>query len=138
MQVVAIPLRNETSAEDSPYETQSDAQQVAYAICGFNGFVAQINVKPTLGARLIRINGTPIEEAAEKWNSVEAVEAAIVSQNRSISLTFRNDHWNKTQKEKLQVAIQKHSQRSSQAIASSVSSDAADIAAAAKPAAGPE
>ena len=109
LQVAKIPLPAVTSAEDSPYESHAASNQVAYAICGYHGLDTDINVKPTLGARLMCINGIPIDDSGKEWSSVEAVESAILSHGRSISLTFRNDVWNRAQKERLQSAIHEQS-----------------------------
>ena len=111
LQVAKIPLPAVSSAEDSPYESHSASSEVAYAICGYHGLDTDVNVKPTLGARLMCINGIPIDGAGKQWSSVEAVETAIASHGRSISLTFRNDVWNKAQKERLQAAIHDQSMK---------------------------
>jgi hypothetical protein len=97
-----VPVATTTTTTTS---TSTSTPGMAYAICGYHGFDAIANVKPTLGGRLLKIGGVEIEGNNKGWNTVEDIQAAIVAQGPHVSLSFRNDHWNKTQKELLQAAV---------------------------------
>ncbi len=75
---------------------------IAFAVCGYHGFDCDLNVKPTVGARLLQINKQNVDPL---W-TVQDLEQHIRGLGPRTIMTFRNDSWSKTQKETLQLAIQ--------------------------------
>jgi len=76
--------------------------ETAFSVCGYHGFDSSVNLKPTLGARLLRINMEPVNT---KW-SIKELEGKIEAEGKTVKLTFRNDTWDRKQKEALRVAVQ--------------------------------
>jgi hypothetical protein len=103
----AAPLIDNCS---STYKTT----ETAFAVSGFRGFDTDTtNVKPTLGARLIEINGESVDS---KW-TLEELYCALSdtsqssntnknNHNKATKLTFRNEVWNKEQTKELKAASQ--------------------------------
>lgn len=96
-----------------PYELQFVAllvtgsngeEETAFAVCGYYGFEVALNVKPTLGARLLRVNK---EDLNPDW-TVHDLERHIRALGPTASMTFRNDSWPKNQRDILREAIQEH------------------------------
>lgn len=97
----------------------SQQKRTAFAVCGFEGFNTETNMKPTLGARLTKINGQTIDEmwTLEKIYSELAGSSSCVSNEnkkssenkrngvKPIVLTFRDETWDKVQYEDLIKAI---------------------------------
>ncbi|KAL3902943.1 MAG: hypothetical protein SGILL_010636 [Bacillariaceae sp.] len=80
------------------------SKENAFVVIGFQGFDESVNVKPTLGARLTKINGIPIGPKC----SLESLQNALYGKSNSKvskSLTFRNDEWDAEQKKALDAAI---------------------------------
>ena len=106
MQFVKIPISTskESMNHSLPSSGTDPAPNIEYAfcVCGYHGFDSEINVKPTLGARLLEIEKKPLNP---NWSANE-VEEAIVAPGKHAKLTFRNDTWAKKQKEVLNAAIQ--------------------------------
>lgn len=105
LQFVALSLlttENETMSNN--IGTDMHISNTAFAVCGFHGFDCELNIKPTLGARLLQINKTNLDPS---W-TVNDLEQHIRQQGPRVSMTFRNDVWSKSQKEALQIAIQEH------------------------------
>eukprot|EP00536_Pseudo-nitzschia_multiseries_P004520 jgi/Psemu1/10139/gm1.10139_g len=107
---------------------QKQKQNTAFAVCGFDGFNAEINMKPTVGARLMKLNGQAIndewtlerlcEELAGNSNSNNNNNSSSNNNNNNsgenarsttkpIVLTFRNEIWEKAQSEELSKAIRR-------------------------------
>jgi len=83
MQFVALPLRTNENATKSPS---------AFAVCGLKGFNEEVNMKPTLGARLAKING---KDVGEDW-TLEKLYGELDAEsanNKKMVLTFRNETW---------------------------------------------
>jgi hypothetical protein len=99
LQLVQIPIEESTTTTSSSEE--GSASHHAVCICGYHGFDASTNVKPTLGARLLEINK---EKLDPKWTTLE-IEKQMMSQGNRTSMTFRNDTWDKKQKEVLTAAV---------------------------------
>lgn len=95
MQLVQIPIEATTTTP------QAESASHAICICGYHGFDTDANVKPTLGARLLEINKQKMDP---KWSLLE-IEKHMVSQGKKTSMTFRNDAWDKKQKEILTAAV---------------------------------
>ena len=88
--------------------------ETAFAVSGFRGFDTDTtNVKPTLGSRLIEINGESVDS---KW-TLEELYCALSDTSQSsdtnksnhkiaTKLTFRNEVWNKEQTKELKAASQ--------------------------------
>ncbi|KAG7348111.1 hypothetical protein IV203_016816 [Nitzschia inconspicua] len=64
----------------------------AFVVVGFDGFDEIANIKPTLGARLVRINGVDVDS---KWDLLKLHDAIYTNneEKSSINLTFRNEEW---------------------------------------------
>lgn len=83
--------------------------ETAFAVSGFRGFDTNQNVTPTLGARLIEINGESVDA---KW-TLEDLYFALSDTSKSTSstknqksikaLTFRNEIWDKDQTKDLKI-----------------------------------
>jgi len=99
-------------SHDSVSEASEPHFETAFAVCGYHGFDSSINCKPTIGARLLKINQEPIQSA---WTMEQLLEKLEV-QGSSILLTFRNDAWNKAQKKILKQAIQEQTHSTVKAI----------------------
>jgi hypothetical protein len=97
----AINTNEETLVGTEP-PSVAPVKATAFAVCGYHGFDSTDNFKPTLGARLLAIN----KEAVNPSWSVPELEAAMADQGKYTSLTFRNDAWNKNQKEALHLSVQ--------------------------------
>jgi hypothetical protein len=79
-----------------------EATETAFAVCGFGDFDEDANLKPTMGARLVRINGTPVDGC---WTLKELHEALDPTEVKIQSLTFRNEIWDRKQSSMLRTAI---------------------------------
>eukprot|EP00978_Attheya_sp_CCMP212_P028955 scaffold101295_cov58-Attheya_sp.AAC.1 len=84
----------------------------AFLVCGFNGFDCSINVRPTIGARLVAVDGESIEdgkctlkEIKQNLDRRAATKVPGGSKPTTFTLTFRNDPLSKEQKEMLQKAV---------------------------------
>ena len=73
-----------------------------FAVCAYFGFDATLNIKPTLGARLLQINKMDLNP---DWTVLD-LEQHIRDLGPRATMTFRNDNWSKDQQEVLQIAIQ--------------------------------
>mmetsp|Transcript_24978 Transcript_24978/g.58955 ORF Transcript_24978/g.58955 Transcript_24978/m.58955 type:complete len:635 (+) Transcript_24978:263-2167(+) len=90
-----------------------------FAVCGFDGFNAEINMKPTLGARLVKINGQSMSDdwTLEKLcnemagNNANANSSGKSTKSKPIVLTFRNETWDRAQSEELTKAIRQRSSK---------------------------
>ena len=107
------PFQSYTLQFLQPFELQFVALSLAalrgeaetiFAVCGYSGFDAALNVKPTLGARLLQINKMDLNP---DW-TVKDLEQYIRDLGPQATMTFRNDNWLKDQKEVLQMAVQAH------------------------------
>ena len=98
LQLVQIPIEAATATTNT---SSSQELQYAVCICGYHGFDATANVKPTLGARLLEVNKQKIDP---KWTLLE-IEKHMKSQGKTTRMTFRNDTWDKKQKEVLTAAV---------------------------------
>jgi hypothetical protein len=108
----AAPLIDNCSSTSKT--TFAHKTETAFAVSGFRGFDTDTtNVKPTLGARLIGINGESVDS---KWTLEElycALSDTSQSSNtnksnhkKATKLTFRNEAWNKEQTKELKAASQ--------------------------------
>ena len=107
------PFQSYTLQFLQPFELQFVALSLAalrgeaetfFAVCGYLGFDGALNVKPTLGARLLQINKMDLNP---DW-TVKDLEQYIRDLGPQATMTFRNENWLKDQKEVLQMAIQEH------------------------------
>jgi hypothetical protein len=89
----------EVDAKDSHNEVIG--KEKAFVVVGFRGFDDFTNVRPTLGARLMKINDTPI---SSKW-TVDDVTKELYGKKASKTLSFRNDDWDAAQKKELNAVI---------------------------------
>ena len=97
--------------------SHSQRKRTAFVVCGFDGFNTETNMKPTLGARLAKINGQAIdEEWTLKKIYIQLTGSSVGNGNdnssenkrsevKPIVLTFRNETWDKVQSEDLSTAI---------------------------------
>ena len=83
-----------------------------FLVCGHNGFDESINIRPTVGARLIAINGESLEKG--RWSFKRILDAmqgrAIMSSSNGsrpsiFTMSFRNESLVKEQVEILEKAI---------------------------------
>lgn len=79
----------------------SETSVCAFLVCGEYGFDSQLNVRPTLGARLIKVNG----ECVDTW-TLEQIKEETHHNPRDFTMTFRNEPLNRQQREILSKAIQ--------------------------------
>ena len=110
LQFVSLQVNSEPSTTSSTTNNDTSGgmtpllvTETAFAVCGYQGFDFNANVKPTLGARLLRINE---ESVTSSW-SAEDLEKTIRALGGKASMTFRNDCWDKKQKEALNSAHRK-------------------------------
>jgi len=110
IQFVKLPL-NAAQVLDKETVRKSQKFPCAFVICGLDGFDDAINMKPTIGARLTKINGKAIDE---QW-TIEKLYYALdkkddsgtENRTRRINLTFRNETWDAVQTRILDSAIQR-------------------------------
>jgi len=79
----------------------------AFVVCGLNGFNSQINLKPTIGAQLTKINGNPVNEEwtlDTLYNQLER-ESGTRNKAKQVTLTFRNETWDTAQIRVINEAI---------------------------------
>lgn len=103
----------QTHDDSSQYLTRDNAtsqkKDTIFAVCGFEGFNTEINMKPTLGARLAKINGRTIDRdwTLEKlYRDLEGISNNTKGgKTKPIVLTFRNEIWDKEQANRLSTAI---------------------------------
>jgi predicted nucleic acid-binding Zn-ribbon protein len=79
----------------------------AFVVCGLNGFNSQINMKPTIGAQLTKINGNAVDEEwtlDTLYNELEQ-ESGTKNNAKQITLTFRNETWDNAQIRVINEAI---------------------------------
>ena len=74
----------------------------AFCVCGYHGFDATVNIKPTLGSRLLAINKVPVNRL---WTTQD-LEDKLANLEGKNELTFQNDKWDNKQSEILNLAIQ--------------------------------
>ena len=85
-------------------ENNTVRKEKAFVVVGFRGFDDFTNVRPTLGARLMEINDSPINQ---EWNA-DALLEELYGKKASKSLCFRNDEWTAAQKKELNAVIAKN------------------------------
>lgn len=94
--------KNAASNDTTKKEQTAENTTIAFAICGHHGFDSSLNVKPSLGARLLQMNKKDLDPT---W-TVQYLEQHIRELGSRATMTFRNETWTKSQKEALQMAIQ--------------------------------
>ena len=110
IQFVKLPLNSEQLLEKEILRN-SQKFPCAFAICGLDRFDDKVNMKPTIGARLTKINGKAIDE---QW-TLETLyhelntedDGGTQNRARKIMLTFRNETWDASQTRILYSAIQR-------------------------------
>jgi len=89
----------------------------AFLVKDFQGFDTSLNVRPTLGARLIAIDGILVTEG--RWSMEKVLK--ILSENQEddgkVVLTFRNDPLNKEQKKILEIGCGSDTRKESTTVA---------------------
>lgn len=119
LDVVATTDTTKTVATTATAKKQS----YVFALCGFKGFDAGVNVKPSLGSRLVAINGIDVNphltldelydelKLMQGSNSVGGDSSGTRSGSNNacfekfLTLTFRIESWNHEQNEVLNEAI---------------------------------
>eukprot|EP00531_Pseudo-nitzschia_arenysensis_P017951 CAMPEP_0116127876 /NCGR_PEP_ID=MMETSP0329-20121206/7065_1 /TAXON_ID=697910 /ORGANISM="Pseudo-nitzschia arenysensis, Strain B593" /LENGTH=616 /DNA_ID=CAMNT_0003621987 /DNA_START=317 /DNA_END=2167 /DNA_ORIENTATION=+ len=108
IQFVEIPLNasgKETEVvEDHGIDQMSKA--TAFAVCGLKGFNEELNMKPSIGAQLTKINGKAIDE---RW-TLQTLYSELGKYDDSkvrtkVVLTFRDERWDGEQSKILDAAI---------------------------------
>jgi hypothetical protein len=99
-----IVQTNETSTRslDAGLAPDSQKSTCAFAVCGLDGFNAEINMKPTIGAQLVKINGKVIGDEC----TLEILHNILDKKRAKPKvLTFRNELWDTAQTKVLNAAI---------------------------------
>ena len=114
--IVPIDDGSIRSLDDERLSPDSEKART-FAVCGLDGFNTTLNMKPTVGAQLTKINGKMISERwtlqtlyseLEKYNT-SSTTTSIANKNSSkkhVVLTFRNERWDTEQTKILNAAIQ--------------------------------
>lgn len=93
IQFVEIPIQG----------TGTNDESTALVVCGLQSFNEDINMKPTIGAQIIKINGNPVDERCtlqELYSELDKLKT-----KKSIILKFRNERWDLEQTKLLNAAI---------------------------------
>jgi hypothetical protein len=104
-----IVQTNDTSTRSLDDGLSPDSQKLpsAFAVCGLDGFNTEINMKPTVGAQLVKINGKTIDDECTLETLYNKLDKKSGTKNRAkpIVLTFRNELWDTAQTKVLNAAI---------------------------------
>ena len=93
IQFVEIPLKSANKKDES----------TALAVCGLQGFNDELNMKPTIGAQITKINGNSIDERCTLQELYSKLDKHTTK--KPVILTFRNERWDSQQTKILNAAI---------------------------------
>jgi len=116
-----IVQTNETSTRSLDAGLSPDSQQspCVFAVCGLDGFNTDINMKPTVGAQLVKINRNAIGDEC----TLETLRTILDKKGaKTIVLTFRNELWDTAQTKVLNAAILRVECKNSTTTSTSVNS----------------
>jgi len=101
-----------SSSSSSPRSLDSEQilnqSTVAFAVCGLEGFDSAANMKPTVGARLIKIQGKTIDDqwtVGKLYGTLNRDANKTTTRTKNIVLTFRNEKWDALQTKVLNDAV---------------------------------
>uniref|UniRef100_A0A7S3PZM9 PDZ domain-containing protein n=1 Tax=Chaetoceros debilis TaxID=122233 RepID=A0A7S3PZM9_9STRA len=89
----------------------NSACREVFLVKDFQGFDTSLNVRPTLGARLIAIDGILVTEG--KWSMEKVLKILSEKGDGKVVLTFRSDPLNKEQKKKLEIGCESDTRKES-------------------------
>lgn len=116
---------NDTAASSSSSPRSLDSEQilnqstVAFAVCGLEGFDSGANMKPTVGARLIKIQGKTIDDqwtVGKLYGMLNGDANKTTTGTKKIVLTFRNEKWDALQTKVLNDAVYNNNKVASQTL----------------------
>jgi len=102
-----VPFNDDTEKENVGQSSQKSGDIIL--VCGVKGFDSSVNIVPSIGARLVAIDGVALTVSNQMTlDDIRRKVSSKISVGDSFSLVFRNDKLTETQRNLLMKGVQQN------------------------------